>query len=216
MDVKFSNTPPAPRRTLPRVGWSVGKTVHTVKTPISDTYDFLYVFYVLLRLMFAENLIIPLENCWVLRFPPNDSDYRFGQLLALDVCDLFVSNFVSRGRRYGQEGGSWRWFSLSFNVITNGTKLKNITPNVLSSPYAIVFDFVVFEKAKSRELFIFLVIRRSTTPMHLDGQPSREPNTKTSILSTLAFQLASLHSSRRAKFAHTNISRHTDTASSVK
>ena len=68
-------------------------------------------------------------------------------------------------------------------MITNGTKLKNITPNVLSSPYAIVFDFVVFEKAKSRELFIFLVIRRSTTPMHLDGQPSREPNTKTSILS---------------------------------
>ena len=28
--------PAAPRYTLPRVGWSVGKTVHLVKTPISD------------------------------------------------------------------------------------------------------------------------------------------------------------------------------------
>ena len=41
---------------------------------------------------------------------------------------------------------------LSFNVITNRTKLKNNTPNAFIyyySPYAmIVFDFVFFEKAK--------------------------------------------------------------------
>ena len=47
MDVKNSNIPPAPRYTLPRVGWSVGKAAHIVKTPVSDrshVYFEVYVF----------------------------------------------------------------------------------------------------------------------------------------------------------------------------
>ena len=82
MDVKNSNIPPAPRYTLPRVGWSVGKTVRIVKTPIADRSHLpTFFFYVLFRLLFAKYLKTPLENFWVLRFPSNYSDYSFGPLL---------------------------------------------------------------------------------------------------------------------------------------
>ena len=106
MDVTISNTPPAPRHTLPRVGWSVGKTVHTVKTPISDRSHVRFSICIILLTssLVCQNLKIPLENCWVLRFPPNYFDYSFGQLFVLGVCEYWVFVIFSFLISLGKDG----------------------------------------------------------------------------------------------------------------
>ena len=59
-------------------------------SPAAATYAFFFLlFYFFFRVLFAKNLKIPLKNHWVLWFPPNHSDYRFGQLLVCGVCAFF-------------------------------------------------------------------------------------------------------------------------------
>ena len=89
----------------------------------------------------------------MLRFPPNYSDYSFGQLLVSGVCNLICFNFLSANDGdMGKKVGSWRSFGFSFDVIATHTKLKYNTSNALSSsPYSYALtaiDFVFFEKAE--------------------------------------------------------------------
>ena len=79
------------------MGWFVGKTVHIVKTPISDRSHVRFFFkYFIFRLFSAKKLKISLENAWLLLFPPNYSDYTFGQLLVFGVCDFIRFYFFQQ------------------------------------------------------------------------------------------------------------------------
>ena len=136
MDVKISNIPVAPRHTLPRVGWSVGKTARY--NAISDRSHVYTIFY-----YFNAYFISCLKKSWesLLRIAGCCGSHPTILNTVLDSsCYLapafsFVFNFVSKWRRNERKGGFWRSFGLSFDVITNRTKLKNNTPNALSSPY---------------------------------------------------------------------------------
>ena len=103
-------------------------------------------FFFISSLLFAKNLKIPRENCWMLWFPPNYFDYSFGQLLVFGPSVFFCFYFCSKWRRNGQKGGFRRSFGLSFDMITNRMKLKNNTPNALSSPYV---DTSFFRKSEN-------------------------------------------------------------------
>ena len=139
--MKNSNIPPASRYTLPRVGWSVGKTAHIVKTPISDrSHIRFFVFFT----YFVSCLPKPENHSWELLDVEVPTQLFWLQFwTALGIWPLcFFSFFVLLAN-----GGEWakRWilkvFGFSFDVITNRTKLKNNTPNALSSPYVNVFFF---------------------------------------------------------------------------
>ena len=157
MDVNFSNIPPAPRYTC--WGW-VGlleKPITSLKRPSPPAatckYSVRYfaLLYIFFRFLFPKNLKTSIENCWVLWFPPIYSESSFGQRLAyVAFVILLFFHFASKWRRYGKKDGSWRSFGFSFDVMTTRTKLKNNTPNALSSPYAMIaIDCAFFSRKRN-------------------------------------------------------------------
>ena len=131
----FPIFPQHQRYTLPRVGWSVGKTVHVVKAPISDRSN------VLSSLFLKSYSVYRFSKTWKSRpsFAGCCGSHPTILTSVLGSCCVFcLFSLVSKRRRYGQKARSWRSFGLTFNVITNRTKLKNNTANALCSLFALV------------------------------------------------------------------------------
>ena len=73
-------------------------------SPTAATYNFILLFHFSFRLLCAKNLKIPLENYWVLWFPPNYSDHCFGQLLVFGVCNFIRTLFLILSANDGDMG----------------------------------------------------------------------------------------------------------------
>ena len=74
-------------------------------SPTAATYDFIFNFSNLIPPLVCQKPEIPLNFCWELWFPPNYSDYSYGQLLVFGGCVFprflfFLTNTVIRAKRW--------------------------------------------------------------------------------------------------------------------
>ena len=147
-----------PRYTLPRVGGLLEKPLTSLQrlSPTAATVRLLF-FELLFSSLVCQkpenpswellDVVVPTQLFWLL--------YSFGQPLVFGPC-FFISflTLLANGGETGKKVDFEGRLAWVLTVITNRTKLKNDTPNALSSPYSYADAFFFLEEVKFREIMI--------------------------------------------------------------